>query len=65
MLLEGVDKDLKMGSEQIWIGSLEKNRRECLRVSLSSFKGYQFVNARVWYREVSLIRSRGRFSYAT
>ncbi len=36
--------------EDIIIGSIEKNKREELRVTLSNFKGHDLVGCRIWFK---------------
>jgi len=35
--------------EDVVIGSIPKNRREEIRVTLSNFKGHDLVGARIWF----------------
>lgn len=36
--------------EDIIVGSIPKNQREEIRVTLSNFKGHDLVGARVWFK---------------
>ena len=36
--------------EDVIIGSIEKNKREEIRVTLSNFKGHDLVGCRVWFK---------------
>jgi hypothetical protein len=33
-----------------WIADIPKNSRETLRIQLSTFKGYDLINIRIWFR---------------
>jgi len=36
--------------EDVVVGSIPKNQREEIRVTLSNFKGHDLVGARVWFK---------------
>ncbi len=36
--------------EDVIVGSIEKNKREEIRVTLSNFKGHDLVGCRVWFK---------------
>ena len=36
--------------EDVIIGSIEKNKREEIRVTLSNFKGHDLVGCRIWFK---------------
>lgn len=36
--------------EDVIVGSIPKNQREEIRVTLSNFKGHDLVGARVWFK---------------
>jgi transcriptional coactivator p15 (PC4) len=38
-------------TEEIRLGSIEKNEREEIRISLSVFKGRSLLNIRVWFKD--------------
>ena len=36
--------------EDVIVGSIEKNKREEIRVTLSNFKGHDLVGCRIWFK---------------
>jgi Transcriptional Coactivator p15 (PC4) len=36
--------------EDVLVGSIPKNQREEIRVTLSNFKGHDLVGARIWFK---------------
>lgn len=36
--------------EDVIIGSIEKNKREEIRVTLSNFKGHDLLGCRIWFK---------------
>ena len=56
-----------MDDKEYLVGSVPKNKREEVRVSLSKFKGFDLVGIRVWFKdsEGALKPSRDGFALRT
>lgn len=40
---------IESGADETLVGTIEKNKKERLHVSLSEYRGYDLISLRVWY----------------